>query len=204
MDLGALVGVVLGAILAMAAGIATELWKQRRAHRALARVLWFDLLRNWAVLFGAVAYERWPEPLRMYTQSWHTLGEKLALGSDVQDLLQLQGVFGALDDLQASDARPEPGVLGGLLATVEKALLGLAAEAGFRRDQAPIGFLDRPLIERVHAARLVKEQFPELPDDIKAALADPDEAAAAVERLPEELREALEVLQGQPGHTPHG
>ena len=199
MDWGALAGVVLGAVLAMAAGIATELWKQRRVHRATARLLWFDLLRNWSVLFGVVASERWPEPLRIFVQTWQSVGDKLALGSSPKDLLQLQGIFGAMEDLHASDSRPDHASLLGMVAEVEVALRTLGAEAGLKQDQVSIDFLDRPLVDRVSAARLVKEEFPRLPDDIKTALADPSQAATAFDRLPDDLRKALTVLEGGPG-----
>src|SRR5690348_8198423 len=58
-DLSGLVGVVLGAALALAGGVFTEQWKQRREHRAAARLIWLELVRNWAIMFGAAWSGEW-------------------------------------------------------------------------------------------------------------------------------------------------
>jgi hypothetical protein len=56
-----LVSVVLGAVLALAGVMATELWKQRKAARAAAWLVWQELILARSALFGAVAQGQWPD-----------------------------------------------------------------------------------------------------------------------------------------------
>ena len=54
-----LVSVVMGAVLALVGGMATELWKQHKAARAAARLVWLELILGRSALLGAVC----PGPL---------------------------------------------------------------------------------------------------------------------------------------------
>lgn len=47
-----LASVVLGALLALAGGIWTERWKQRKEARAAARLVWLELMIDYSTLQG--------------------------------------------------------------------------------------------------------------------------------------------------------
>src|SRR3954454_7080253 len=99
MNVSALVSVVLGAVLAIAGGVATEVWKQQKAARAAARLVWLELILARSALLGAVALGEWPDDFPFSDDAWTTQRDRLALGwqtkafRDVQSAyLQLQAI----------------------------------------------------------------------------------------------------------------
>jgi hypothetical protein len=80
MNVTALVSGVLGAVLAIAGGVATELWKQRTAARAAARLVWLELILARSALLGALALGEWPDDFPFSDDAWTAQRDRLALG----------------------------------------------------------------------------------------------------------------------------
>lgn len=74
-----LASVVLGALLALAGGIWTERWKQRKEARAAARLVWLELMIDYSTLQGAVALEEWPAKFTFSEDAWMAQRDRLAL-----------------------------------------------------------------------------------------------------------------------------
>jgi hypothetical protein len=89
-----LVSVILGAVLALAGGISTELWKQRKAARAAARLVWQELILARSALLGAVALGQWPDgDFPFADDAWRAQRDQLALGWDTTDFHDVQTAY---------------------------------------------------------------------------------------------------------------
>jgi hypothetical protein len=95
--------VVLGAVLALVGGVATELWKQHQAARAAERLVWLELILARSVLLGAVALGEWPDDLPFSDDAWTAQRDRLALGWDTKAFRE---VLAAYLQLQAIATTP--------------------------------------------------------------------------------------------------
>src|SRR5689334_5494580 len=64
LSIGTVISLVLGAVLAMLGGIATELWKQRNARRAAARIVYNELRLNFHFILNGRMGDVMPSALK--------------------------------------------------------------------------------------------------------------------------------------------
>jgi hypothetical protein len=99
---GTFLAVVLGAVLATAGGIATELWKQRRERRAAARLVWLELVAGYFTLLVSVANDEWPTKFAFPDEAWKAHRDRLALGSKISLFEQLETAYLAFANISAT------------------------------------------------------------------------------------------------------
>ncbi|MFE5030279.1 hypothetical protein [Streptomyces sp. NPDC056683] len=153
MSIGSLVGVVLGAVLAMGTGLATELWKQRRARRAAARLVWLELRTAHVRLLGAIALEKWPPDLAFSDKAWKTQRGELALAWSADKFQDLEQIYLALSHLfqQPPDRRANPVLFWKFFERVNAALISLGKVA--RLDSAVLNKITVPPLDQVKQLR---------------------------------------------------
>ncbi len=149
MEVSALAGVVLGAVLALASGVFTERLKERRAARASARLVWLELLASWGTVFGAVVQDEWPKTFPFSDDAWTGQRQQLALVLSDSDFRRLQSVYLALRSLSEapSGERAEPVLLWPLLVMIDRSVLELGEVA--RIDESQLHQFRTPLAERI-------------------------------------------------------
>jgi hypothetical protein len=188
MDIGSLVGVVLGAVLAVGTGLVTELWKQGRARRAAARLVWLELRIAHKALLGAIAVERWSPDYEYSDGSWAAHRDQLALGwsaSEFQDLEEVYLILGSLFR-QPLSQRANPVLYWKVFERVNAAFLSLGKTSGLKKvtlDKIKIPPLD---------------QLKQLRAQVEPAVVTPqpgrDEVMArALKAFPPELRASAEA-----------
>jgi hypothetical protein len=203
--LSTLGGVVLGAVLATAGGVATERWKQRRELRAAARLVWLEVMLGYSVLLSVVARGAWPQEVLIWDDAWHGQRDRLALGLHTDDFLRLQNLYLALQTL--AKAKPEdlgePVLYWSLLESADAAARTLAKAAVI--DEVQTAQLRTPLADRVANLR---EQLAQLEAASAGDLSSLKLEAVqrAIESFPPELRaraaEALARQIASSGGTP--
>jgi hypothetical protein len=191
MDIGSLVGVVLGAVLAVGTGLATELWKQGQARRAAARLVWLELRIAHKALLGAIAIERWSPDFEYSDASWTAHRDQLALGWSASEFQGLEEVYLILGRLfrQPPGQRANPVLYWKVFERVNTAFLSLGKASGLKKvalDKIKLPPLDqlRQLRAQVEPAvvtprpgrdevmaRTLKAFPPELRASVEAALA---------------------------------
>lgn len=191
MDVGALAAVVLGAVLATASGIGTELWKRRRETRAAARLVWFELLIGYTDLLGVVAQEKWPDEFAPPDEAWKAQRDRLALGLKAQVFTDLQGVYIGLDVLaeMSPTQRGEPVLYWPLLASLHRTVLALGESANIER--AELDNFRMPVEDSLVQLRTTLTEMRALPEAGRGGLID-DAIAQALESFPPELRAQAE------------
>jgi hypothetical protein len=150
--------VVLGGVLAIAGGVATELWKQQRAARAAARLVWLELILARSALLGAVALGEWPDDFPFSDEAWTTQRDRLALGwrtkafRDVQTAyLQLQAIVAT-----APAERGDAVFFWPALVTIDRAAEAVGKAA--RAEKRELEQFRRPLAERLEETRTLVER----------------------------------------------
>ena len=143
-----LASVVLGAVLALTAGVWTERWKQRKEARAAARLVWLELSGGHAVLLALVALEEWPDKFFLRDDVWTAQRDRLALVSSAGDFRELQTSYLILRRLaQEPPEYDDPVLYWPSLMLIDKALLKLGELAGMER--ATLDYYRTPLRERL-------------------------------------------------------
>ena len=203
-DFGALAAVVLGAVLATASGVGTELWKQRRAARAAARLVWLELVSGYAVLLGAIAQERWPSTTeyRFADEAWQANRDRLAVAGSAEEFQQLQAVFLALGGFSRTPPaqRAEPVLYWPLLLNVNRALLALGEKA---KIGPQLDTFRSPLPSRLAQVRAAMERAPKSRE--AAGKTFDDAVMKALDSFPPELRtRAADALSRQRGSALQG
>jgi hypothetical protein len=181
-----LASVVLGAVLALAAGIWTERWKQRKEARAAARLVWLELRLGYTALLGVVALEKWPAKFLFYDDAWTDQRDRLALVRSAKEFQELQDAYLVLGTLARAspDDLSDPVLYWPVLVMVDKAFCKLGEAAGIEGEQ-----LDQyrvPLQRRLAELRANAEQLRAMPE-VKSKLMD-DAIAKALDDFPPELR----------------
>jgi hypothetical protein len=186
-EVSALAGVVLGAVLALGSGVLTERLKERRDARAAARLVWLELLAGWGVVFGTVVQNEWAKGWRFSDEAWTGHRDRLALALADEEFRLLQSVYLALRDLSQVplDERPEPVLVWPLLVLSDRAVLRLGEVAGI--DESQLRQFRTPVAERVARGT---SQVGQLRAMVKDGLPRPtDETIAkALDDFPPELR----------------
>jgi hypothetical protein len=154
-----LVSVVLGAVLALAGGMATELWKQRKAARAAARLVWLELILGRSALLGAVALGEWPDDdLPFSDDAWTAQRDRLALGWDTKAFRDVQTAYLQLQAIAATPPaeRGDTVLFWPALVTIDRGAeaVGMAA----RVEERELDQFRRPLAERLEETRTLIEQ----------------------------------------------
>ncbi len=159
MNLVPLVSVVLGAVLALAGGMATELWKQRKAARAAARLVWLELILARSALLGALALGHWPDDDFPFSDdAWTAQRDRLALGWDTKAFRDVQTAYLQLQAIAATAPaeRGDTALFWPALVTIERAAEAVGKEA--RVEQRELDQFRRPLAERLEETRAFVEQ----------------------------------------------
>lgn len=153
-----LVSVVLGAVLALVGGVATELWKQRKAARAAARLVWLELILARSALFGAVALGRWRDDFPFSDDAWTAQRDRLALGWDTKAFRDVQAAYLQLQAIAATPPaeRGDTGLFWPALVTIDRAAEAVGKAA--RVEQRELDQFRRPLAERLEETRTFVEQ----------------------------------------------
>jgi hypothetical protein len=86
---------LLGAILATAGGVLTDLWRQRRSRRAAERLIYHELLLNYGALLGVRMGDADPQVLsaRLTDAAWKAHSETLALAGEFENFQKLWGTY---------------------------------------------------------------------------------------------------------------
>jgi hypothetical protein len=135
-DVGTLISLVLGALLATLGGIATELWRQRRERRSAARLVYHEMLLNYGVLLAVRSRDSDAESAvqRLRHAVWDAHAEKLALTQELDDWQRIWGAYEIFAALPTTIAKKRETVtsqhLDLMLDAVEEAALRLGRQAG--------------------------------------------------------------------------
>ena len=159
MNVAPLVSVVLGAVLALAGGMATELWKQRKAARAAARLVWLELILARSALLGAVALGQWPDDDFPFSDdAWTAQRDRLALGWDTKAFRDVQTAYLQLQAIAATPPaeRGDTALFWPALVMIERAAEAVGNAA--RVDKRELDQFRRPLAERLEETRNFVEQ----------------------------------------------
>jgi hypothetical protein len=178
--------VVLGAVLALAGGVWTERWKQRKEVKAAARLVWLELGLGHAWLCAAVALDKWPAEFAFSDDAWIAQRDRLALVRSVkqfQDLQKTYFMLGALARGPASD-RNDPVLYWPALVTVDRAFSELAGAAGVRG--AELDALRVPLQKRLAKLRTGVDRMNATPEAQEKLIDDAE--TKALDGYPLELR----------------
>jgi hypothetical protein len=154
----ALVSAVLGAVLAIAGGVATELWKQRKAARAAARLVWLELILARSALLGAVAMGEWPDDFPFWDDVWTAQRDRLALGWQTKAFRDVQTAYLQLQAIVATPPadRGDAVLFWPALVTIDRAAEAVGKAA--RVDKRELEQFRRPLAERLDETRTFIEQ----------------------------------------------
>jgi hypothetical protein len=201
-----LASVVLGAVLAMAGGIGTERWKQRKEARAAARLVWLELIVGYSTLLAAVALEEWPAQFTFSDDAWMAQRDRLALVRSAQEFRELQTAYLVLRQLAQAprDQRGDPVLYWPALASIDKAVCALGEVGGVERAQ--LDQFRTPLQDRLAEIRTTVARTQAMSREGQGdQIGDP--VAEALDQFPPELRaraaEAIAVAQsGAPGSRP--
>jgi hypothetical protein len=187
MDVGALAGVVLGAVLALVGGVVTARLKERRDARAAARLVWLELIASWEVLFGTIVQDEWPQAWQFSQETWTGQRDRVALAFSEADFRQVQSVYLALGGLSEvpPNERPEPVLLWPLLELTDRAVLRLGELAGV--DESQLGAFRTPLSDRINDASRQIETLRATPPGAYE-LTDKVVALSVADQYPEELQ----------------
>jgi hypothetical protein len=192
MDVGALAAVVLGAILATAGGIGTELWRQKRATRTAARLVWLEIITAYGTLLASIAQGEWPADLALSDEAWKAQRDRLALGRSAAEFRQLQAVYIALAQLAKTppEQRADPVMSWPLLVLVDRSVYALGEAAGIEKSQ--LEMFRSPLGNRLTQVRTSLKQFQDQPEAFDEVM------EKALDNFPPELRaRAAEVFARQ-------
>jgi hypothetical protein len=197
-----LASVVLGAVLALAASVWTERWKQRKEARAAARLVWLELRVGHASLLVVLALEEW-QPVFLFSDDvWTDQRDRLALVRSAEEFGELQDAYLILGTIARTSPgdRDEPVLFWPALVKVEKAFKELGEYAGIEHNQ--LDELRVPLQERLAKIRTGTEQVHARAEGQGETMDDP--VTKALNEYPPELRaraaEALErALRRQSG-----
>lgn len=154
-----LISVVLGAVLALAGGMATELWKQRKAARAAARLVWLELILGRSALLGAVALGEWPDDDFPFSDdAWTAQRDRLALGWDTTAFSDVHAAYLQLRAIATTPPaeRGDTRLFWPALVTIERATQALGKAA--RVEKRELDQFRRPLAERLEETRTFIEQ----------------------------------------------
>src|SRR5215472_1974254 len=152
-----LASVVLGAVLALGGGIATERWKQRREARAASRLVWLELSASHTALLAAVAFGTWPDAL-FSDDAWIAQRDRLALVRSTQEFDQVQGAYGGIRNIARKpvDQGDDPVLYWATLKSIDRSVGILGEAAGV--EQAQLDKLRTPLQDRVEEIRVGIDQ----------------------------------------------
>jgi hypothetical protein len=154
-----LVSVVLGAVLALIGGVATELWKQHKAVRAAARLVWLELILGRSALLGAVALGHWPDDDFPFSDhAWTAQRDRLALGWDTKAFRDVQTAYLQLQAIVATPPteRGDTRHFWPALVTIDRAAEEVGKAA--RVEKRELDQFRRPLAERLEETRTFVEQ----------------------------------------------
>jgi hypothetical protein len=158
MNVAALVSVVLGAVLAIAGGVATELWKQRKAARAAARLVWLELILARSALLGALALGEWPDDFPFSDDAWTAQRDRLALGWQTKAFRDVQTAYLQLQAIMATPPadRGDAVLFWPALVAIDRAAEAVGKAA--RVEKRELEQFRRPLAERLEETRTFVEQ----------------------------------------------
>ena len=189
-----LASVVLGALLALAGGIWTERWKQRKEARAAARLVWLELMIDYSTLQGAVALEEWPAKFTFSEDAWMAQRDRLALVRSTEQFQELQTAYFVLRTIaQASPGqRSDPVLYWPALVSMDRAVRALGEAAGVERTQ--LDQFQTPLQDRLAETRRRVDQIRANPRGGQGNLTD-DAVLKTLDEFPPEFRtQAAEAL----------
>lgn len=137
MNIGSLMGVILGAILAVLGGMATELWRQRRDRRVAARLTYQELLLNYGTILSFRMGDADRHVLdRLSDSAWRERSDKLTLVQSYEDFQRLWGIyqiFPTLSTIRSTDV-PSPTIIDAVLDSLDDVLLSMGFSAGVSRQ----------------------------------------------------------------------
>lgn len=126
-------GVILGAILAVLGGMATELWRQRRDRRVAARLIYQELLLNYGTILSFRMGDSDRHVLdRLSDSAWRERSDKLTLVQSYEDFQRLWGIyqiFPTLSTIRSTDV-PSPAIIDAVLDSLDDVLLSMGFSAG--------------------------------------------------------------------------
>jgi hypothetical protein len=182
-----LASVALGAVLAMAGGIGTERWKQRKEARAAARLVWLELVVDYSTLLVAVALEEWPAQFSFSDDAWNAQRDRLALVRSAQEFRELQTAYLVLRQLAQTrpDQRGDPVLYWPVLASADKAVRALGEAGGI--ESAQLDPFRTPLQDRLVEIRTTVARTRAMPGEGQGDELD-DPVAETLDQFPPELR----------------
>jgi hypothetical protein len=189
-----LASVVLGAVLALAGGIWTERWKQRKDARAAARLVWLELLVGYSALLAVVALDEWPANFAFSDDAWIAQRDRLALIRSTNEFQELQTAYLVLRQLAQTPLgqRTEPVLCWPILLSVDRALRMLGETAGL--EPAQLDQFRTPLRNRLAELRAAINRMRAMPGGEPGNPMD-DALTKTLDDFPPELRaHAAEAL----------
>jgi hypothetical protein len=184
--------VVLGAVLALAAGVWTERWKQRKEARAAARLVWLELSLGYSCFLDVVALEEWPAKNFLSDDVWTAQRDRLALVSSAADFRELQASYLILHQFaqEPPDEHDDPVLYWPSLMLIDKALLKLGESAGIERGQ--LDYFRTPLRERLAEFHTDADKVRVKSGEGQGDVMSDDARKAVIDLYPPELRARAE------------
>ncbi len=184
--------VLLGAVLALAAGVWTERWKQRKEARAAARLVWLELSLGYSALLEVVALEKWLHKTFPSDDVWTAQRDRLALVSSASDFRELQASYLILHQFaqEPPDEHDDPVLYWPSLMLIDKALLKLGESAGMERSQ--LDYFRTPLRERLAEVRTEADKLRAKSGEEQVDVMSDDTRKAVLDLYPPELRARAE------------
>jgi hypothetical protein len=155
-SLDTFLSLIVGAALALLGGFATEIWKQRRARRAAARLLLNELYLNFEVAYKLRRQADYPEHLKSEIATgsshedaallartktgddfqdvvWNSQSDKLALVGSLEDFREIQQAYEGMNLVRQQE--PSVGILDALVRTIGSATTRVGRLAGASRAE---------------------------------------------------------------------
>ena len=138
--------------------MATELWKQRKAARAAARLVWLELILARSALPGAADLGEWPDDFPFSDDAWSTQRDRLALGWQTKAFRDVQTAYLQLQAIVATTPaeRGDAVLFWPALVTIDQAAEAVGKAA--RVEKTSLEQFRRPLAERLAETRTFVER----------------------------------------------
>ena len=158
MNVSPLVSVVLGGASSPSRAAWPPMWKQRKAARAAARLVWLELILARSAPPGAADLGEWPDDFPFSDDAWSTQRDRLALGWQTKAFRDVQTAYLQLQAIVATTPaeRGDAVLFWPALVTIDQAAEAVGKAA--RVEKSELKQFWRPLAECLAETRTFVER----------------------------------------------